>query len=332
MRLAIDAMGGDHAPDQIVQGAWRAAERFPDLQLVLVGDAARIRAILDDETRSNIEIVHTTEVIAADDEPVRAVRRKQDASLTVAARMVKEGRVDGFVSAGNTGALMAAGLLVIGRVEGIQRPALASVWPTFDGRGVLVLDVGANMDAEPAHLLQYAVMGDLYAKYVLAVDKPRIGLLNVGTEPGKGNALTKEAYSLFSQQTFAFVGNVEARDIMHGVCDVVVCDGFVGNVMLKLVEGVGLGMFNALKEVFLASPLSKLAALALKPGLKRFKQKFDYSEYGGAPLLGVNGVCIKAHGSSNARAFEMAIEQARQFLLHGVLDQIRAGVGGDETR
>lgn len=329
MRLAIDAMGGDNAPEEIVKGALAAAGRHPDMQLLLVGDETAIKAHLGSEVPSNIEIVHASEVIAADDEPVKAVRRKKDASLPVAARMVKEGRADGFVSAGNTGALMAAGLLLIGRIEGVERPALASVWPTFDGKGVLVLDVGANMDADAANLLQYAMMGNLYAKHVLSIEQPRIGLLSVGTEPGKGNKLSKDAYPLFETGNFNFVGNVESREILNGVCDVVICDGFVGNVMLKLIEGVGLGMFDALKDVFMAGTVSKLAALALKPGLKEFKKKFDYAEYGGAPLLGVNGVCIKAHGSSNARAFEMAINQAHQFLLHGVLDQIRTGVQGD---
>lgn len=326
MKLAIDAMGGDNAPDEIVRGTVNAAGKYPDLQLVLVGYESRIRPLLGDSVPSNIEIVHATETIAANDEPVRAIRRKKDASLTVAARMVKEGRADGFVSAGNTGALMAAGLLIIGRIEGVERPALASVWPTFDGKGVLVLDVGANMDADPQNLLQYAEMGKLYATHVLSVDNPRIGLLSVGTEPGKGNKLAKDAYPLFENGQFRFVGNVEARDILYGVCDVVVCDGFVGNVMLKLVEGVGLGMFDALKDVFMANTLSKMAALTLKPGLRQFKRKFDYAEYGGAPLLGVNGACIKAHGSSNARAFEMAIHQGRQFLLHDVLRLIRSGV------
>lgn len=326
MKLAIDAMGGDNAPGETVKGTVAAASRYSDLQLLLIGDEAKIRPLLGKSVPSNIEIVHAAEVIAADDEPVKAVRRKKDASLTVAARLVKEGRADGFVSAGNTGALMAVGLLLIGRIEGVERPALASVWPTFDGKGVLVLDVGANMDADPQHLLQYAKMGNLYAKHVLSVDHPRIGLLSVGTEPGKGNKLAKDAYPLFANGNFQFAGNVEARDILYGVCDVVVCDGFVGNVMLKLVEGVGLGMFDALKDVFMANALSKAAALALKPGLRQFKRKFDYAEYGGAPLLGVNGVCIKAHGSSNARAFEMAIHQGRQFLLHDVLGLIRSGV------
>lgn len=186
------------------------------------------------------------------------------------------------------------------------------------------------MDADPQNLLQYAKMGDLYATHVLSIEKPRIGLLSVGTEPGKGNKLAKETYPLFENAEFNFTGNVEARDILYGVCDVVVCDGFVGNVMLKMVEGIGLGMFDALKDVFMANTMSKLAALTLKSGLKQFKKKFDYAEYGGAPLLGVDGVCIKAHGSSNARAFEMAIHQGRQFLFHDVLQLIRSGVREDE--
>jgi phosphate acyltransferase len=332
LKLAIDVMGGDHAPEAIVAGALLAAREYPDLTLLLTGNESQIRHYLGQSVPQNIEIIHTSEVIEAGDEPVRAVRRKKDSSMVVAASLVKEGRADGILSAGNTGALMTASLLIIGRLEGIERPALATLWPSFDGRGVLVLDAGANMDATPEHLFQYAQMGHVYAQDVLLVEKPRIGLLNVGTEPGKGNQLTKAAYALLEQGDFHFVGNVEARDVMNGVCDVLVCDGFVGNAMLKLAEGIGLGLFGALKEILLQNWMSKAAAFVLQPGLRRFKQTFDYKEYGGAPLLGVQGVVMKAHGSSNARAIQMAIHQARQFMLRDVLNQFARMAGQNEDR
>lgn len=321
MKLAIDAMGGDRAPRAIVEGACLAAKDYPDMTLLLLGDEQQVRSAFNQPVPANVQIIHTTEIIGSGEEPVRAVRRKKDASMVVAARLVKERKADGFLSAGNTGALMTASLLVIGRLPGIERPALATFWPTFDGRGVLILDAGANMDATADHLFQYAWMGHVYAKDVLEVSQPRIGLLNVGTEPGKGNQLTKAAYPLLEQGPFHFVGNVEARDIMQGACDVLVCDGFVGNAMLKLAEGIGLGILGALKGVFLRNWLTKAAALALKPGLREFKKTFDYVEYGGAPLLGVNGVVMKAHGSSNARAIQMAIHQARQFMQRDLLSQ-----------
>jgi glycerol-3-phosphate acyltransferase PlsX len=323
MRIAIDAMGGDNAPQAIVEGTLDAARAYPDVTLVLVGDQATIEKYIGGDRPNNIEVVHASEVILAEDEPVRAVRRKKDSSMVVAARMVKEGQADGFVSAGNTGALMAAGLLLIGRLEGIERPALASIWPTMGGNAMLVLDVGANMDAEAVHLYQYALMANVYAQKVLELDRPRIGLLNVGSEPGKGDKLRKDAYGLLEQGLFHFVGNIEARDAMNDRCDVLVADGFTGNNMLKLIEGFGLGLFDQLKQVFLKNALTKMAALLLRPGLRDMKKRFDYSEYGGAPLLGIDGAVIKAHGSSNSRAFRMAIHQARQFLKGGVLDQIR---------
>jgi len=323
LRIAIDAMGGDNAPQAIVQGTIDAARAYADVTLVLVGDETQIRPLLGDAPR-NIEVVHASEVIQPDDEPVRSVRRKKDASMVVAARMVKEGQADGFVSAGNTGALMAASLLIVGRVENIERPALASIWPTMGGNAMLVLDVGANMDAEAQHLYQYGLMANVYMQKVLDMQKPRIGLLNIGAEPGKGDKLRKEAYPLLEAGPFHFIGNIEAREAMYDTCDVLVADAFSGNSMLKLIEGFGLGLFDQLKGVFLKNWITKLAALVLKPHLKAFKDRFDYSEYGGAPLLGIDGAVIKAHGSSNARAFRMAIHQARQFISGGVLDQIRA--------
>lgn len=321
MRIAIDAMGGDHAPEVNVLGALRAAEEWKDVQLILVGDAAQIDPFLSSPP-SNLQVVHADEVIAADDEPVKAVRRKKNASMVVAGRMVREKQADAMISAGNTGALMAAGLLVIGRIEGIERPGLAPILPTLDGNGVLALDLGANMDALPEHLLQYGIMGSIYRQRVHGIDRPRVGLLNVGTEETKGNELTKAAYGLLSNGPINFVGNVEARDLMQGNCDVLVCDGFVGNILLKTMEGTASGILSALKTEFTKSLWSKLAAAVLKPGLSAFKKKLDYTEYGGAPLLGIDGVLIKSHGSSDANAIKNAVRQARTALQNELVPSI----------
>jgi glycerol-3-phosphate acyltransferase PlsX len=235
MRIAIDAMGGDNAPQSNVEGALMAARQWNDIEIILVGDEARILPFLRDKP-SNIHIHHTDEVILADDEPVKAVRRKKNASMVVAGRLVKEREADAMISSGNTGALMATGLLIIGRIEGIERPALAPMLPSSDGKGVLALDLGANMDAEPQHLVQYAIMGRIYRELVHGMVNPRVALLNVGTEEMKGNELTKAVFPLMQQAPINFIGNVEARDVLEGNCDVLVCDAFVGNILLKAFE------------------------------------------------------------------------------------------------
>lgn len=327
MKLAIDAMGGDLAPQAPVSAVLESAKQFPDTEFILVGHEQKIREA-QNSLPSNVRIVHTDVTIEVDEEPVRAVRRKPNASLTLAASLVKKAEADIMVSAGSTGALVASGLLGIGRLKGIDRPALAPVLPTFDGRGVLLLDAGATMDASAQNLLQYAQMGSVYSKYVLDVRSPRVALLNVGTEPGKGNALTKETYDLLEASGLNFVGNIEARDVLDGGADVVVCDGFVGNVVLKLVEGVGLGIFGALKEQLTRNLSSKLAAAVLKPSLRAFRDKFDYAEYGAAPFLGVAGGCLKAHGSSSQRAWVVAISQAHKFVSQDVIAQFSAALQG----
>ncbi len=289
------------------------ASTHPDVKFCLIGTEAAVSAGTA-RLPSNVEVVTSESVIQPDEEPVRAVRRKPDSSLVMAARMVREGQADAMVSAGNTGALVAAGLLTIGRLPGIERPALAPVLPTFQGQGVLLLDAGATMDAAPENLVQYAHMGTAYSEHVLGVERPRVGLLNVGAESTKGNHLTKAAYDLLVEAGLNFVGNVEARNLLDGDCDVVVCDGFVGNVVLKLTEGIGLGLFKALKQtVSTAGVTAKLGALLLAPRLRAFAAEFDYAEYGGAPFLGVAGGCIKAHGSSNQRAWYTALLQAIRF-------------------
>jgi len=334
MRIAIDAMGGDHAPDAVVAGTLMAAREYPDTELILVGDASRIEQLIAADGRgkpANVQIRHASEVIEADDEPVKAVRRKKDASMVVAGRMVKEREADAMLSGGNTGALMATGLLVVGRLPGIQRPALAPIIPTLQGDGVLALDMGANMDASPEHLAQYALMGSIYRNKVHKIEQPRVGLLNVGTEPMKGNELTKQAFELLNQMPIRFVGNVEARDILNGVCDVLVCDGFAGNIMLKSLEGTQKAIFTLLKQQLTSSTMGKIAGLILKPKLKVFK-KYDYREHGGAPLLGVDGLVVKSHGSSDAAAVKNAIGQARLALSNHLIEAIRAEINRNEEQ
>lgn len=331
MRISVDAFGGDHAPEAVVEGAVAAAKEWPDVTLTLVGDEQRIKPLLTAAgAPPNIQVRHAAEVIGSDEEPVRAVRRKKDSSMVVAAAMVRDGEADAFISAGNTGALMASGLLVVGRLPGIERPALAPMIPTMDGTGMLALDLGANMDATPEQLRQYAVMGSIYRSKVHGIAQPRVGLLNVGTEPGKGNEMTKAAYPLLEESPIRFVGNVEARDVLNGVCDVLVCDGFAGNVMLKALEGTATTVFKALKAEFTRSIVTKLAAAVLGPGLRAFKNKLDYKEHGSAPMLGLSGVVMKMHGSSDARAVKNAVRQTRLVLSNNVVGAIAAELGKGE--
>ncbi|MCL6457117.1 MAG: phosphate acyltransferase PlsX [Gorillibacterium sp.] len=326
MRIAIDAMGGDNAPEAVVEGALMAARAWPDTEIILVGKVSRIEALLRDKP-SNLTLVGAEDMITSHDEPVKAVRNKKDSSMVVAARLVREEKADAFISAGNSGALLASGLLIVGRVPGIDRPALAPMIPTIDGVGTLALDVGANMDVKPENLLQFALMGSIYRSKVDGMASPRVGLLNVGTEESKGNDLTKAAYPLLKEAPIHFVGNVEARDVLAGECDVLVCDGFAGNILLKTLEGTAGTMFKMLKQQFTKSTMSKLAAAVLAPGLKEFKKKLDYTETGGAPLLGLKGLVLKSHGSSNALAIMNAVRQARTALSNKLVESISAEIG-----
>ncbi|WP_299087074.1 phosphate acyltransferase PlsX [uncultured Metabacillus sp.] len=326
MKLAIDAMGGDHAPKSVVEGVMKAISAFPDLEVTLIGQEDKMKQYLTDQTRINV--IHTDEVIEATDEPVRAVRRKKNASMVLMANEVKEGRADGCISAGNTGALMTAGLFIVGRIEGIERPALSPTLPTLDGKGFLFLDVGANVDAKPEHLFQYALMGSIYVEKVRGINNPRIGLLNVGTEDKKGNELTKQTFELLKNSQLNFVGNVESRDLMESVADVVVTDGFTGNIALKSIEGTALSVFSMMKSALTSNLKSKLAAGVLKPEFKQIKQKMDYSEYGGAALFGLKAPVIKAHGSSDANAIYNAIRQTREMVSYNVTKTIHASLIG----
>lgn len=324
MKLAIDAMGGDHAPNEIVLGVMDAIQEFNDLEITLIGDESKIKPVLTNP--NNISIMHTTEMITSEDEPVRAVRKKKNASLVLMAKEVKEKRADACISAGNTGALMSVGLLVVGRIKGIDRPALCPTFPTIDDKGFLLLDVGANVEAKAHHLLQYGIMGSIYAEKVREINNPTVGLLNVGTEAGKGSELTKKAFQLLEDAPINFIGNVEARDLLTGVADVVVTDGFSGNIALKTIEGTALNVFSLLKDALSSSLKSKLAAGLIKNDLYALKDKLDYSEYGGAGLFGLDAPVVKAHGSSKRRAIFNAIKQARHMVENQMTETIRSTI------
>lgn len=326
MKIIIDAMGGDNAPQSNVKGALLAVEAYADTEIILVGIEEEIKEYLPAEYCDRISIINASEVISTEDEPVSAVRRKKDSSLVVAAKLIKEEKAEALISAGNTGALMAAGVLITGRIKGIERPALATLLPTAVGDGMLLLDSGANMDPSPEQLVQYAIMGNIYAKEVLGRDNPLIGLLNVGTEATKGNELMKSTFALLKEQDINFVGNVEARDVPAGVCDVLIADGFSGNVVLKLTEGVAISFLELLKKELLSTTRSKIGAFLLKPTFKKLKKLTDYSEVGGAPLLGLKGAFIKAHGSSNEIAIMNAVRQARLFINGDVKNKIESGL------
>lgn len=322
MRIAVDAMGGDYAPDEIIKGTLMAAETWPDLHLILVGQQERMLPFFIGTKPTNVSLVEASETIGMDEHPANAVRKKKDASIVVATRLVKLGEADAVVSAGNTGAQMAAALLGLGRIKGIERPAFGIILPTPEG-GKFILDAGANLDASPEHLVQYALMGSIYAEKILGIPNPRVGLLNIGSEEGKGNELTQKAYSLLKVAPVNFIGNVEGRDVPYGRADVVVCEGFVGNVLLKTAEGLAGVLFQLIKEKITSNIIRKLGALAVKPGLKELAQMMDYAEYGGAPLLGVNGISIICHGSSKTKAIFNAIRVARECVQVHLIEHIR---------
>ena len=329
MKLAVDAMGGDNAPTEIVKGAVMAAKNF-SCEIVLVGDENKIREVL--KTEDNWEnlpltIHHADEVIEMGEHPADAVRNKKNSSIVVATKMVKDGKVDAVMSAGSTGAAVAAAQLILKRIQGIDRPAIASLIPTPNGV-TLMLDAGANVDSKPVTLLQVGIMGSLYAEHVLGKKNPRVGLLNIGEEETKGNEQAKEAYQLFKKSaTINFTGNAEGRDIPKGNFDVVACDGFVGNVVLKFGEGLATTIFALIREAIENGGISaKIGALLLMPALKNLAKRLDVTEYGGAPLLGVNGCCIIAHGSSDAKSICSAIKAAIEYVNGNVLEQIKTAL------
>ncbi len=322
-KIAIDVMGGDHAPDQIIEGCINAAAKTTS-KLVLVGN----EAIISDKLKSysydlnKIDIIDAQEIIDMHDAPVQAIRAKKNSSMVVGLNLLKNKEVDAFVSAGNTGALLAGATLIVGRIKGVERPALAPLLPNKKGYSLLI-DCGANMDCKPSYLVQFARMGTIYMQQCLGVSKPKVGLINIGVEPEKGNQLVKDAHTLLSEdQVINFIGNIEARDIPNGEADILVCDAFVGNVVLKFMEGFGLWLFSSLKKEFTSNIRSKLGALLLKKGVYNIKNKFDYSEQGGAPLLGVNGLVVKTHGSSKEKEIYYTLLQTDKFIENCLIDKI----------
>jgi glycerol-3-phosphate acyltransferase PlsX len=332
VRIAVDAMGGDLAPEAPVAGALTAVRAVGDLEVVLVGREPEVRRALGpDGTHPRIQVVHRDDVIAPGESPVAAVRSKPTASLVEVIRLVRRGEVAGAVSAGNTGAMMAAGLLVLGRVPGVDRPALSAVLPSRRPSGVLLLDVGANVEARAPHLVQYAWMGSLYAAEVLGVKAPRVGLLNVGTEAGKGPSLLQEVHARLSRERgLNFVGNVESRDLLVDAADVVVTDGFVGNVVLKGIEGTAEEVLRAVRGALKGSWRGRIGGLIAQPALSALRRRLDYQEVGGVPLLGLDGVVIKAHGASGPRAFHNSILRAREQAERAVNALIKDALGPSE--
>ncbi|SDB49687.1 phosphate:acyl-[acyl carrier protein] acyltransferase [Desulfonatronum thiosulfatophilum] len=320
--IAIDAMGGDFGPSVVVRGALDAL-RSDELKVILVGREAEIRAELEaaNARDADVEIVHAEQVIEMQDKPSDALRRKKSSSIQIAFRLVKEGRADGVVSAGNSGATLACGMFTLGRIEGIDRPALAGILPT-EKKPMVLIDVGANVDCKPHNLVQFALMADVLARSVLGVAKPRIGLMSIGEEEGKGNYQVKLAYDMLRKSSLNFKGNVEGRDVFTGDVDVVVCDGFVGNVVLKLSEGLALSLGRLLKRELLAGFWSRCGTLFSKGALRRFSRRIDYAEYGGAPLLGLKGIGIVCHGASNAKALNNAIHMAATFVKNRSNDHL----------
>jgi phosphate acyltransferase len=332
MRIAVDAMGGDYAPVEIVKGAV-LADGCHGIQIILVGDRTAIEQELakyPPESRRHIEVKHASDVVAMDEHPANAIRRKPDSSIVVAANLVNSGEAQAMVSAGNTGAAMAVATLRLGRIRGIDRPAIGTLLPTASGKAVM-LDAGANVDCSVEMLLQFAVMGKEYAERVLKLKNARVGLLSIGEEPTKGNELTKATNAQLSRMNLNFIGNVDGKDVFRGAADVIVCDGFAGNVVLKIAEGVAEFIFSTVRAEMSRSLLRKIGGMLSRSAFKDVKASLDYAEYGGAPLLGVNGVCIISHGRSNARAMQSAIRAAADAVENEVVKRITESLQQEEV-
>ncbi len=326
--VALDAMGGDNAPKEMIKGAVQALEKTDAVQVLLVGKEDVIRAELAQYTydKARIEVVNATEVIETAEPPVNAIRRKKDSSIVVGMKLVKEGQADAFVSAGSSGAVLVGGQVIVGRIKGVERPPLAPLIPTEKGVCLLV-DCGANVDARPSHLVQFAKMGSIYMEHVVGIKNPKVGIVNIGAEEEKGNALVKETFPLLKgEKNINFIGSVEAREIPHGQADVIVCEAFAGNIILKLFEGVGSVLISEIKKGMMGSLRSKIGALLVKPALKKALKSFDSSEYGGAPLLGLNGLVVKTHGSSTAKEICNTIIQCVTFKEQKINEKIKESI------
>ena len=327
MRIYVDAMGGDNAPQAIVEGTLEALRKYPELQVVLGGPCGQIEPLLKEaeDVRDRISLDDAPEVITNHESPVMGVRKKTNSATVKGMLALREGSCDGFVSAGSTGAVLAGGMFRLGRIPGIERPALAPLLPNGKGH-FLLIDCGANVDCKPEYLVQFGLMGEAYMRGVMGLEKPRVGLINIGAEAEKGNALVKATYPMMEQAPYFFVGNVEARDITGDQADVLVADGFSGNLVLKFMEGVAGTLMGIIKKEMLADTRGKIAGLIAKPAFRRVKKTMDYTEVGGAPLLGVQGAVVKAHGSSNGHAFASAIGQCMKMVNGGVVKIIAEGV------
>lgn len=329
MRIILDGMGGDNAPDAVIEGALQAkSELSGKAEIVLVGQESVLRESIKKlgGDPDAIEIVNADEVITNDESPVRAIRRKKESSIVKGLEMLRQGKGDAFVSAGSTGALLAGGLLILGRVEGVERPSLATIYPVIGQKPSLILDAGANSECRPSNLQEFGIMGSIYMEKVLGRENPTVGLINIGTEEGKGTQLTKEAYKLLKGSNINFIGNVESRELQNSCADVIVTDGFTGNALIKLTEGVGQMVLREMKKRFTANLQAKLGAALLKEQLLGIKKEFNYSEYGGAPILGVRGVVLKSHGSSDAMAIKQTILKSIPFVENGVVDTIETAM------
>ncbi|MFH1489487.1 MAG: phosphate acyltransferase PlsX [Pseudomonadota bacterium] len=321
MKIAVDAMGGDYAPEVVVQGAIQASREF-GTEIILVGDCDAIKPHLETtHDTETLTVHHCREAVLMNEHPLKAVRRKKDASIRVAFELVKNGKADAAVSAGNSGAMMAAGLLLLGRIDGVDRPAFTSILPGDKGE-VILLDVGANVDCRPENLFQFGIMAHAFASSCMGMKEPRIGLLNIGEEAGKGNEQVRAAHDLFKKSRLNFVGNIESRDIFAGDVQIVVCDGFVGNVVLKLCEGLAEFIPRVLKREMMRSGAGKAGLWLGRKGLQRLREKMDYAEYGGAPILGINGLGVVSHGRSSARAIKNAIKMSDNFARNHIQDHL----------
>jgi len=319
MKIAVDAMGGDYAPEAIIQGALQALS-YPDIEIVLVGDKEEIEKLLPKPDR-RITVYHASQVVNMKDSPTASVRSKKDSSINVAINLVKEKKVDALITAGHTGATICSATLNLKLLPGIERPGIATILPTLKGYSLLI-DAGANIDPKPTHLLQYAIMGEVYSKYILNKPYVKIGLLNIGEEETKGTNFLKECHKLLNSSQLDFIGNLEAADIFKGTCDVIICDGFVGNITLKVAEGFADAITVLIKKYLNRNIISKIGGMLSKGALKKLRKEIDCAEYGGAPLLGVKGVCIIAHGSSSAMAIKNAIKVTRELVKCNINRQI----------
>jgi glycerol-3-phosphate acyltransferase PlsX len=328
MRIVLDAMGGDHAPEVVVEGGVMAAREY-GIEVVLVGPQEVIEAELakHDTAGLSLPVVHASQVIEMTDEPSMAARKKKDSSMVVGMNLVKNGEADAFTTAGNSGGALAAALFRLGRVKGIKRPALSTVFPTRKGL-CFISDVGANTDCKPIYLLQFGIMGSAYAERVLGIPNPRVGIVSTGEEEGKGSILVKETFKLLKESDLNFIGNVEGKDIPAGLADVVVTDGFSGNIVIKLSEGVAALLMGVMEEEIKKRPVAVLGALLAKSALREVKSRLDYSEYAGAPLLGVDGVVIVGHGRSNAKAIKNMVRVGKEAVEKGMLEAVKEGIAG----